>query len=59
MVFGPVVGPGAEVWLTWNKGHGFGLSDDPAASPRFAADTDTQGLAVQQREKLEAELEEA
>jgi spermidine/putrescine transport system ATP-binding protein len=59
MVFGPVVGTGAEVWLTWNKGHGFGLADDPATSPRFAADTDTHALAVQKREKLEAELEEA
>ena len=59
MVFGPVVSVGAEVWLTWNTDHGFGLVDDPADSPRFAADTDTHSLAVQKREKLEAELEEA
>ena len=59
MVFGPVVSVGAEVWLTWNTDHGFGLIDDPADSPRFAADTDTHSLAVQKREKLEAELEEA
>jgi spermidine/putrescine transport system ATP-binding protein len=59
MVFGPVVSLGAEVWLTWNTDHGFGLIDDPADSPRFAADTDTHALAVQRREKLEAELEEA
>jgi len=59
MVFGPVVSLGAEVWLTWNTDHGFGLIDDPADSPRFAADTDTHSLAVQKREKLEAELEEA
>jgi spermidine/putrescine transport system ATP-binding protein len=59
MVFGPVVSPGAEVWLSWNTDHGFGLADDPADSPRFAADTDTQSLAVQRREKLEAELEGA
>ena len=59
MVFGPVVSPGAEVWLTWTTDHGFGLVDDPADAPRFAADTDTHSLAVQRREKLEAELEEA
>jgi spermidine/putrescine transport system ATP-binding protein len=59
MVFGPVVSPGAEVWLTWNTDHGFGLADDPADAPRFAADTDTHTLAVQRRETLEAELEEA
>jgi len=59
MVFGPVVTTGAEVWLTWTTDHGFGLADDPADAPRFAADTDTHALAVQKREKLEAELEEA
>jgi len=59
MVFGPVVSLGAEVWLTWNTDHGFGLADDPADAPRFAADTDTQSLALQKREKLEAELEGA
>ena len=59
MVFGPVVTTGAEVWLTWTVDHGFGLADDPADNPRFAADTDTNALAVQKREKLEAELEEA
>ena len=59
MVFGPVVNTGAEVWLTWNTDHGFGVADDPADGPRFTADTDTKSLAVQKREKLEAELEEA
>lgn len=59
MVFGPVVSSGAEVWLTWSTDHGFGLADDPADSPRFASDTDTHTLAVQRRESLEAELEEA
>jgi len=59
MVFGPVVTAGAEVWLTWTTDHGFGLADDPADAPRFASDTDTHALAVQKREKLEAELEEA
>jgi len=59
MVFGPVVNTGAEVWLTWTTDHGFGVADDPADGPRFPADTDTKSLAVQKREKLEAELEEA
>ena len=27
MVFGPVVHPGAQVWLSWSTEHGFGLSD--------------------------------
>jgi spermidine/putrescine transport system ATP-binding protein len=31
MVFGPVVNPGAEVWLSWTADHGFGLSDHPDA----------------------------
>jgi spermidine/putrescine transport system ATP-binding protein len=59
MVFGPVVNTGAEVWLTWTVDHGFGLADDPADGSRFPADADTKSIAVQQREKLEAELEEA
>lgn len=59
MAFGPVVSLGAEVWLTWTTDHGFGLADDPADDPRFAADTDTRMLATQKRESLEAELEEA
>jgi len=59
MVFGPVVTTGAEVWLTWTTDHGFGLADDPADGARFVEDTDTQALAAQKREKLEAELEEA
>ncbi|WP_210508697.1 ABC transporter ATP-binding protein [Naasia sp. SYSU D00057] len=32
LVFGPVVEPGAEVWVTWRVEHGFGLADAPAAS---------------------------
>jgi len=59
MVFGPVVNTGGEVWLTWTTDHGFGVADDPADAPKFASDTDTHALAVQKREKLEAELEEA
>ena len=59
MVFGPVVNTGAEVWLTWTVDHGFGLADDPAEAPRFEPDADTKSIAVQRREKLEEELEEA
>jgi spermidine/putrescine transport system ATP-binding protein len=59
MVFGPVAHLGSEVWLSWNTDHGFGLADDPAETPRFDADTSTRSLAVQRREKLEAELEGA
>lgn len=43
MVFGPVVSPGAEVWLTWRMEHGFGLEDDPADVPSLAAGTDATG----------------
>lgn len=57
--FGPVVQVGATIWLAWSKEHGFGLADDPAEFPRFDDDTDTYSLAVQRREKLEAELEGA
>ncbi|MGV8884090.1 MAG: ABC transporter ATP-binding protein [Microbacteriaceae bacterium] len=59
MAFGPVVSLGTEVWLSWTTDHGFGLADDPADDPRFAADTPTGMLATQKRESLEAELEEA
>lgn len=59
MVFGPVVNVGAEVWLAWTADHTFGLADDPADAPRFEPDADTQSIAIQKREKLEAELEEA
>ena len=59
MVFGPVVNVGAEVWMSWSVDHGFGLADDPADGPRFSPDTDTKSIAVQKREALEAELEEA
>jgi spermidine/putrescine transport system ATP-binding protein len=59
MVFGSVVNVGAEVWLTWNVDHTFGLADDAAASPRFEPDDDTTEIATQRRERLEAELEGA
>jgi len=59
MVFGASVHEGAEVWVSWTVDHGFGVSDDPATGPRFDPDDDTRAIAVREREKLEAELEEA
>jgi spermidine/putrescine transport system ATP-binding protein len=59
MVFGPVVNEGAEVWVSWTVDHGFGLLDEPEPAPRFASDTDTATIAVQTRDELLAEIEEA
>lgn len=59
MVFGPVVHEGAEVWMAWTVDHGFGLVDEPEPAPRFASDTDTRTIAVQTRDDLIAEMEEA
>ncbi|TXK17295.1 ABC transporter ATP-binding protein [Homoserinibacter sp. GY 40078] len=59
MSFGPVVEPGAEVWVSWRVEHGFGLADEPSAEPRFADDDDTRTIAVQRRQRLEDELDEA
>ena len=58
MAFGPVAHEGAEVWVSWNIDHGFGLDDDPADAPRFEADTDTQSIAAHRRDALLTELEE-
>jgi spermidine/putrescine transport system ATP-binding protein len=57
--FGPVIGDGAEVWVTWQVEHGFGLEDEPGATPRFPADTDTATIAVQKKRALMSELEGA
>lgn len=59
MAFGPVAGENAEVWVSWNIEHGFGLDDDPADLPRFEPDTDTRSIAAHQRDALRTELEEA
>ncbi|MGX5681279.1 ABC transporter ATP-binding protein [Schumannella luteola] len=59
MVFGPVVNEGAEVWVSWTVDHGFGLADEPEPAPKFASDTDTRTIAVQTRDELLAEIEEA
>lgn len=56
---GPVVSDGAEVWVTWSVDHGFGLADEPAEEPRFDPDDDTQAIAIAQRKRIEAELEDA
>ena len=50
---------GDEVYLSWLVEHAFGLADPPPVEERFMSDTDTGSVAVQEREKLEAELEEA
>jgi spermidine/putrescine transport system ATP-binding protein len=50
---------GDSVWLSWSVDHAFGLAEAPPAEERFMSDTDTGAVAVQEREKLEAELEEA
>jgi spermidine/putrescine transport system ATP-binding protein len=51
---------GDEVYVSWSPDHAFGLSDHPVGdSGKFAADTDTGSLAVAERERLEAELEES
>jgi spermidine/putrescine transport system ATP-binding protein len=57
--FGPVIGDGAEVWVSWQVDHGFGLEDEPGDTPRFPADTDTATIAVQKKRALMSELEEA
>jgi spermidine/putrescine transport system ATP-binding protein len=57
--FGPVVDDGAEVWVSWQVDHGFGLEDEPVDVPRFPADTDTASIAVQKKRALMSELEEA
>jgi len=59
MVFGPVVNEGAEVWVSWRIEHGFGLSDEPGAAVRFDADADTEAIAQQRLQQLEAEAEGA
>lgn len=59
MAFGPVVEQGAEVWVSWRVEHGFGLADEPESEPRFADDDDTRTIAVQHRQRLEDELDEA
>jgi spermidine/putrescine transport system ATP-binding protein len=51
MVFGPVVSPGAEVWLTWRVEHGFVLEDDPSDVPALAAVAEPAGSLDEQRHR--------
>jgi len=55
---GPIVGEGAEVWVSWHVEHGFGLEDEVETGSRFPADTDTATLALQKRHALMSELGE-
>ena len=59
MAHGPAAHVGAEVWVSWNIDHGFGLDDDPESEPRFEADLDTKTIAQQRRSSMATELEEA
>jgi len=56
---GATVNQGAEVWVSWAVEHGFGLLDEPGPAQRFDPDDDTQAIALAQRRRIEAELEEA
>ena len=60
MAFGPVVNEGAEVWVSWQVDHGFGLEDDPdaGADDQFP-EADTRTIATQRKHALASELEEA
>ncbi|TPW70706.1 ABC transporter ATP-binding protein [Schumannella sp. 10F1B-5-1] len=47
LVFGAVVNPGAEVWLSWSVDHGFGLADAAEPGSSFAAaEADDTSVAV-------------
>ena len=59
MAFGPVVNEGAELWVSWQVEHGFGLEDEAESSSRFPADIDTATIATQKKRALASELEEA
>ena len=50
---------GDEVFVSWQVDHAFGLADAPAPEGKYVSDTDTVSVAVQEREKLEAEFEDA
>jgi len=50
---------GDEVFLSWSVEHAFGLADMPPEEDRFLNDTSTGAMAVQEREKIEQELEGA
>jgi len=57
--FGPLASEGAEVWVSWQVDHGFGLDDDPEPGAELPGDLDTMTIAAQKRRALSSELEEA
>jgi spermidine/putrescine transport system ATP-binding protein len=57
MVFGPVAHVGAEVWVSWDVEHGFGLADEPGSTSRYPTEIDTATIAVQKKDALLSELE--
>jgi spermidine/putrescine transport system ATP-binding protein len=59
LAFGPSADVGAEVWLSWQVEHGFGLEDDTPRASRFPADLDTAAIAVQKKRALRSELKGA
>ena len=59
LVSGPVVGVGAEVWVTWSVGHGFGVTDEPDEAVRLDPDDDPRAIATAKRRRIEAELGES
>ena len=60
MAFGPMVNLGAEVWVSWQVDHGFGLeNDDEDTGSRYPSDADTATLAARKRQELSTELEGA
>ena len=56
--FGPAAGLGAEVWVSWEVAHGFGLEDTPAEAGRFPAEASTASIVAQRHEALVSELGE-
>ena len=60
MAFGPMVNEGAEVWVSWQVDHGFGLEDD-AETPAedLLNEADTRTIATRRKQALASELEEA
>lgn len=50
---------GDDVYLSWSISHTFGLSEEPPVEERFSSDVDTGSIAIDERARLEAELEES
>ena len=56
--FGPAAGLGAEVWVSWDVAHGFGLEDTPAEAGPLPAEDSTASIVAQRHEALVSELGE-